>query len=72
MSGRGYAEQNIPSFSANSFGTLDHVKVDCKAEELAQALHLVILRKDTGLEKTSKHQVYQEYIMNLLLRPRQK
>ena len=53
MSGRGYAEQNIPSFSANSFDTSDHVKVDCKAEELAQALHLVILMKDTGLEKDS-------------------
>ena len=34
---------------ANSFGPLDHFKVDCKAEELAQGLHL----KDTGFEKDS-------------------
>ena len=59
---------------ANSFGALDHFKVDCKAEELAQGLHLVFLMKDTGLEKakTPQHQVYQEYIMSLLLRPHQK
>ena len=53
MSGRDYAERNLPSFFANSFGTLDHFKVDCKAEELAQGLHLVFLMKDTGLEKDS-------------------
>ena len=53
MSGRGYAERNLPSFSAYSFGTLDHFKVGCRAEELAQGLHLVILMKDTGLEKDS-------------------
>ena len=51
MSGRGYAERNLPSFFANSFGTLDHFKVDCKAEELAQGQHLVISMMDTGLEK---------------------
>ena len=51
MSGRGYAERNLLSFFANSFGTLDHFKVNCKAEELAQGLHLVFLMKDTGLEK---------------------
>ena len=32
---------------ANSFCALDHLKVDCRAEELAQGLHLVILMKDT-------------------------
>ena len=53
MSGRGYADRNLPSFFANSFGTLDHFKVDCKAEELAQGLHLVFLMKDAGLEKDS-------------------
>ena len=42
-----------PRFFANSFGTLDHFKVDCTAEELAQGLHLVILMNDTGLEKDS-------------------
>ena len=35
------------------FGPLDHFKVDCEAEELAQGLHLVSLMKDTGLEKDS-------------------
>ena len=35
------------------FRTLDHIKVDCRAEELAQGLLLVILMKDTGLEKDS-------------------
>ena len=53
MSGRGYAERNLPSFFANSFDLLDHFKVDCKAEELAQGLHLVSLMKDTDLEKGS-------------------
>ena len=53
MSGRGYAEKNLPSFSANIFGPLDHSKIDCKAEELVQGLHLVSLMKDTGLEKDS-------------------
>ena len=53
MSGRSYAERNIPSIFANSFGTLDHFKVDSKAEELAQGVQLVILMKDTGLEKDS-------------------
>ena len=53
MSGRGYAERNLPSFSGNSFGASDRFKVDCRAEELAQELHLVILMKDTGLEKDS-------------------
>ena len=51
MSARGYSERNLPSFFASSFGTLDHFKVDCKAEELAQGLHLVFLMKVTGLEK---------------------
>ena len=32
--------------SANSFGTLDHFKVDCKAEELTQGQHLVIMMMD--------------------------
>ena len=72
MSGRGYVERNLPWLFANSFGLLDHFKIDCKAEELAQGLHLVSLMRDTGLEKTPHHQVYQEYIMNLLHRPRQK
>ena len=54
MSGRGYAERNLPSFFANSFGTLDHFKVDCKAEELTQGQHLVISVMDTGLEKDSQ------------------
>ena len=54
MSGRGYAEQNLPSFYANSFGTLDHFKVDCKAEELTQGQHLVILVIATSLEKDSQ------------------
>ena len=53
MSGRGYAERNLPSFFANSFGPLDHFKVDCEAKELTQGLHLVSLMKDTGLEKDS-------------------
>ena len=53
MSGRGYAERNLASFFANSFGRLDHFKVGCKAEEGAQGLHLVSLMKDTGLEKDS-------------------
>ena len=53
MSGRGYAERNLPLFFANGFGTLDHFKVDSRAEELAQGLHLFILTKDTGLEKDS-------------------
>ena len=53
MSGRGYAELNLPSFFANGFGTLDHFNVECKAEELAQGLHLVFLMKDTSLEKDS-------------------
>ena len=53
MSGRGYAERNLPSLFANSFGTLDHFKVDCKAEGLAQGPHLVFLMKDTGLENDS-------------------
>ena len=38
---------------ANSFGTFVHVKVDCKAEELAQGLHFIFLMKNTGLEKDS-------------------
>ena len=54
MSGRGYAEQNLPSFFANSFGTLAHFKVDCKAEELTQGQHLVIMIMDTGLEEGSQ------------------
>ena len=49
MSGRGYAERNLPSFFANSFGTLYHFKVDCKAEELTQGKHLVIMMMDTSL-----------------------
>ena len=53
MSGRGYAERNLPSFFANSFGPLDHFKIDSKAEELAQGLHLVSLMKDNCLEKDS-------------------
>ena len=53
MSGRGYAEGNLPSPFANSFGTLDHFRVDCRAEVLAQELHQVILMKDTGLEEDS-------------------
>ena len=62
---------------ANSFGTLDYFKVDCRAEELAQGLHLVVLMKDTGLEKdfpaSSVPRVYYEpSSMNLLLRPCQK
>ena len=32
MSGRGYTERNLPSFFAKSFGTVDHFKVDCKAD----------------------------------------
>ena len=54
MSGRGYAERNLLSFFANSFGTLDHFKVDCKAEELTQGQHLVIMVMDTSLEKDSQ------------------
>ena len=37
--------------SENSFGTLDHFNVDCKADELT---HLVILMMDTSLEKDSQ------------------
>ena len=71
MSGRGYAERNLPSFFANSFGTLDHFKVDCKAEELTQGQHLGISMMDTGLEKDSLNIKCTKsiYIMNLLLRP---
>ena len=54
MSGRGYAERNLPSFSANSFGTLEHFKVDCKAKELTQGQHFVIMMMDTGLGKDSQ------------------
>ena len=53
MSGRGYEERNLPSFFADSFVTLDHFKVDCREEEIAQGLDLVILMKDTGPEKDS-------------------
>ena len=38
---------------ANSFGALDHFKVDCKADKLTQGQHLVILM-DTNLEKDSQ------------------
>ena len=48
-----YAERNLPSCFTNSFGTLDHFKVDCKAEELPQGQHLVILTMDTSFEKAS-------------------
>ena len=51
MSGRGYAERNQPE---NSFGTVDHFKVNCKAEELTQGQHLVISMVDTGIEKDSQ------------------
>ena len=54
MSGRDYAERNLPSFSTSSFGTLDHFKVDCGAEELTQRQHLVIMMMDTSLEKGSQ------------------
>ena len=53
MSGQGHTERNLPLFSGNSFGPLDHFKVDCMAEELAQGLHLVSLMKDVSLEKGS-------------------
>ena len=72
MSGLGYAERNLPLFFANSFSPLDLFKADCEAEELVQELHLVSLMKDTALEKDTQHQVYQEYVMNLPLRPSQK
>ena len=36
---------------ANSFGTLVHFKVDCKADELTQGQHLVIMMMDTSLEE---------------------
>ena len=54
MSSRGSAERNLPSFFANSFGTLVHFKVDCKAEELTQGQHLVIMMMDTSLEEDSQ------------------
>ena len=54
MSGQGYAERNLPSLFANSFGSLDHFKVHCKAEELTQGQHLVIMLIDTSLEKDSQ------------------
>ena len=54
MSGQGYAERNLPTFFANNFGTLDHLKVDCKAEESTQGQHFVIMMMDTGLEKDSQ------------------
>ena len=54
MSGRGYVKRNLPSCFTNSFGTLDHFKVDCKAEELTQGQHLVITMMDTSLEKDSQ------------------
>ena len=38
-----------PHCFANSFGTLDHSKIDCGAEELTQGQHLVILMIDTRL-----------------------
>ena len=53
MSGRGYAERNLPSFFANSFSPLDLFKADFEAAELIQGLHLVSLMKDTCLEKDS-------------------
>ena len=40
-------------FLANSFVTLDHFKVSCKAEELTQGQHLVISMMDTGIKKDS-------------------
>ena len=62
MSGRGYAERNLPSFFENSFGTLDHFKVDCKAEELTQEQRLVIMMIDTSFEKDSQaSSVLREY-----------
>ena len=46
-----------PRFFANGFGTLDHFRVDCGAEELAQelaqGLPLVSLVGDAGLGKGS-------------------
>ena len=54
MSGRRYAEQKLPSFSANRFGILDHFKVDCKAEELTQGQDLIIMMMDTSPEKDSQ------------------
>ena len=61
-----------PRFFVNSFSPLYLFKADCEAEELVQGLHLVSFMKGTGLEKDSPAQVYQEYVMSLLLRPRQK
>ena len=54
MLGRGYAERNLPSFFANSFNTVDLFKVDCKAEELTQGQHLVILMMNASLEEDSQ------------------
>ena len=54
MSGPGYAERSLPSFSANSFSTSGHFKVDCRAEELTQGQHLVIMMMDTSLEEDSQ------------------
>ena len=39
---------------ANSFGTLDHFKVDCKAEEVTEGQHLVIMMMGTSVEKDSQ------------------
>ena len=39
---------------ANSFGTLHHFKVDCKAKELAKGQHLVIMMMGTSREKNSQ------------------
>ena len=41
-------------FFANSFGTLDHFKVDCEAEESTRGQQLVIMMMDTSLEKDSR------------------
>ena len=53
LSAPGYAERNLPLLFANSFGTLVLFKADCKAEELTQGQHLVIMMMDTSLERLS-------------------
>ena len=54
MSGRGYADRNLPSFFANSFSTSVHFKVDCKAGELTQGQHLVMMMMDISHEEDSQ------------------
>ena len=49
-----YAKRNLPLFFANSFDALVDFKVDCKAEDLTQGQHLLIMMMDTSLDEESQ------------------